>query len=145
MSSSNLRPNRRAPYYPANIFPGHVMCEYVCKYMYISRPSLDGLLARGAVARGCGTAARREPDTQKVHSHSLPAKSRGTRAAAPPVCSVSATPCRVTPPLGTRAPSYDGEYKWPFGHVARVGGQGAQTLIGPSQSPSRSLETAPPV
>ena len=37
-----------------------------------------------------------------------------------------------------------------FGHVARLGGwvnkhKGAQTAIGPSQSPSRSLETARPV
>ena len=34
----------------------------------------------------------------------------------------------------------------PFGHVARVGRhKGAQTSIGPSQSPSRSMETARPV
>jgi hypothetical protein len=37
--------------------------------------------------------------------------------------SVSSKPCRVTPPLGARAPAYDGKYYHsPFGHVARLAG-----------------------
>ena len=53
---------------------------------------------------------------------------------------MSTTPCRVTPPLGARAPAHDGEYYTPTLRLAR-----AQTSIGPSQSPSRSLETARPI
>ena len=54
--------------------------------------------------------------------------------------SVSTTPCRVTPPLGARAPACDRESYTPtlrFGLVARLGGhKGAQTSTYPSQSPS---------
>jgi hypothetical protein len=65
--------------------------------------------------------------------------------------SVSTTPCRVTPPLGARAPALTASTLpplsfWPCGPPRRVGKhKGAQTAIGPSQSPSRSLETARPV
>jgi hypothetical protein len=62
---------------------------------------------------------------------------------------VSTTPCRVTPPLGARAPAHDGEYYTPYsplGLVARLcRHKGAQTSIGPSQSPSRSLDSARPM
>ena len=53
-------------------------------------------------------------------------------------------PCRVTPPLGARAlPALS---VWPCGPPWRVGKhKGVQTAIGPSQSPSCSLETARPL
>jgi hypothetical protein len=58
---------------------------------------------------------------------------------------------RVTPPLGARAPALTASTLpplsvWPFGPPWRVGKhKRAQITIGPSQSPSRSLETARPV
>jgi hypothetical protein len=58
---------------------------------------------------------------------------------------------KVTPPLGARAPvltvsTLPPLSVWPCGPPGRVGKhKGAQTAIGPSQSPSRSLETARPV
>jgi hypothetical protein len=57
----------------------------------------------------------------------------------------------VTPPLGARAPALTASTLtplsvWPCGPPWRVGKhKGAQTAIGPSRSPSRSLETARPV
>jgi hypothetical protein len=54
----------------------------------------------------------------------------------------------VTPPLGARAPALMASTLpplsvWPCGQPWRVGKhKGEQTAIGPSQSPSRSLETA---
>jgi hypothetical protein len=57
----------------------------------------------------------------------------------------------VTPPLGARAPALTASTLlplsvWPCGPPWRVGKhKGAQTAIGPSPSPSRSLETARPV
>jgi hypothetical protein len=61
------------------------------------------------------------------------------------------TPCRVTPPLGARAPALTASTLppvsvWPCGPPWWVGKhKRAQNAIGPSQSPSRSLETARPV
>ena len=52
----------------------------------------------------------------------------------------------MTPPLGARGPAYDGEYypHSPFGLVARLSAthKRAQTVSGPPQSPTRSLEVS---
>jgi hypothetical protein len=51
---------------------------------------------RGRTRLGLFSASRMERGTKNVHGHCLPADMRGTRAAAPPVCSAAARALRMS-------------------------------------------------